>query len=540
MSSWDMGYNSSTLYLHLYHYVSNPLWIKFILTANGCRVPDLDHGYACELGIGQGVNINMHALTSTTEWYGNDFNPSQISFAKNLVPTKLENMHIYDDSFEQFSKRNDLPDFEYIIIHGIWSWISPENQQYLIDFINKHLKVGGMLFISYNTAPGHTAFEPTRHLMKMYIEQMLPHTLSAQEQIHDLFHFMQDLVDTVPNSFIYYPNFPLMINNFFHQDPRYLMSEYFSQAWDITHFGIIKEKLDAIKLKFVASAKGSNMIDIINFNQDQLDFIAPLAGTAIFEDLKDFMINNRFRTDIFVKGPTFLTPLEQEKAFQEFSAIRIQPIKNFKYQITRTCTDETIDMPREIYEPVLNFFGDYQVHSFGEVIAKLQGTKYKDHILTDQDVIDALMNLTALQALTPAYTVAQQNMEIIKRCQEYNRDFLTNHYDNPANYLVSPLTSSAIELHPLILTSLVNYLKNPNITANELKPILRQQVEDEFVKLANKEADRDTNDSDKVKETEATVPSLEERKQKQIEAAEQISEEFINHILPCYKALKLF
>lgn len=316
MSSCDLGYHSSSLYSH-YHYVFNPLWVKFILTANGYRVPNIDHGYACELGIGQGISINMHALTAKTQWYGNDYNPSQVNFAETLVPQGLENLHIYDDSFAQFAERDDLPEFEYIVIHGLWSWVSPENQQHLLNFVQKHLKVGGALFISYNIAPGYTTFEPTIHLMKSYKEQMLPHTLTDAEQIHDLAGFIQNLVNTAPRSLSVYPNYPVMINNFFAQDPSYLMNEYFNQAWDITHFGVIEDKLDTIKLKYAASANGSNMIDIINFDQDQLEFLAPLAGTAIFEDTKDFMTNNKFRTDIFIKGPTILTPMEQEKAFQK-------------------------------------------------------------------------------------------------------------------------------------------------------------------------------------------------------------------------------
>lgn len=522
MSSWDMGYHSSSLYLHYYHYVFNPLWIKFILTANGCRVPNLDHGYACELGIGQGVSINMHALTSTTNWYGNDFNPSQVSFAQNLIPNKLDNLHIYDDSFEQFSKRDDLPDFAYIVIHGIWSWISPENQQYLIDFVNKHLKVGGVLFISYNIAPGHTAFEPTRHLMKSYMEQMLPHTLSDADQIHDIANFMQNLINTAPKCLGNYPNYPVMINSFFAQEPSYLMNEYFNQAWDITHFGLVEDKLDQIKLKFAASANGTNMIDLLNFDQEQLEFLTPLAGTAIFEDAKDFMINNKFRTDIFIKGPTFLTPMEQDKAFQKLSAVRTKPTKDFQYQLKRKFNDETLEMPREIYEPVLNFFGDYQVHSFGDAIAKLQGTEHNGYTITDQDVVDALLNLTAVKELLPAYPDAELSSEILERCQKYNLDYLTNRSDSPVSYLACPVIGGGLQLHPFVLNCLINYLKNTAITTEELHTILHQQVEDAF---ANVDA--------------AADDKLEEKKQAQLKQADQIADDFLAHVLPCYQALKM-
>lgn len=522
MSSWDLDYHSSSLYLHYYHYVFNPLWIKFILTVNGYRVPNIDQGYACELGIGQGVSINMHALTSKANWYGNDFNPTQVNFAKTFVHQKQDNLHIYDDSFELFSKHDDLPEFNYIVIHGVWSWISPKDQQYLLDFVSKHLKVGGVLFISYNIAPGHTAFEPTRHLMKSYMEQILPYTITDADQIHNISSFMQNLINTAPKCLSNYPNYSNMINSFFAQDPSYLMKEYFSQAWDITHFGLVEDKLDKIKLKFAASANGTNIIDLLNFDQEQLEFLIPLSGTAIFEDTKDFMTNNKFRTDIFIKGPTFLTSMEQEKAFQNISVVRTKPIKDFQYQLKRKFNDEMLEMPREIYEPVLNFFGDYQVHSFGSAITKLQGTEYNGYTITDQDVMDALLNLTAVQELLPAYPDSELRSEILERCQKYNLDYLTNYNDSLVSYLACPAIGGALHLHPFVLSCLINYLKNPSITTEELHTILHQQLDDTF-------ANTDALANDKI----------EEKKQAQLQQADQIAEDFLAHILPCYQTLKM-
>jgi hypothetical protein len=44
-------------------------------------------------------------------------------------------------------------------------WISHDNRQVLVDFVRRKLKVGGVMYISYNTLPGWAAFAPMRHLM---------------------------------------------------------------------------------------------------------------------------------------------------------------------------------------------------------------------------------------------------------------------------------------------------------------------------------------------------------------------------------------
>ena len=72
---------------------------------------------------------------------------------------------LYDESFAEFAHRADLPDFDYIALHGIWTWISDTNREVIIDFVRRKLKVGGVLYISYNTMPGWSGFAPMRHLM---------------------------------------------------------------------------------------------------------------------------------------------------------------------------------------------------------------------------------------------------------------------------------------------------------------------------------------------------------------------------------------
>jgi len=126
-------------------------------------------GTACELGFGQGLSTNIHAAASINTWYGTDFNPSQASFAQELAKVSWSGAQLYDESFTEFCAR-DLPDFDYIGLHGIWSWISDENRAIIVDFVRRKLKVGGVLYISYNTLPGWSSFAPMRHLMTQHAQ----------------------------------------------------------------------------------------------------------------------------------------------------------------------------------------------------------------------------------------------------------------------------------------------------------------------------------------------------------------------------------
>ena len=61
---------------------------------------------------------------------------------------------LFDQSFAEFCNRGDLPHFDFIGLHGIWSWISDENRAVIVDFVRRKLAVGGVLYVSYNTQPG--------------------------------------------------------------------------------------------------------------------------------------------------------------------------------------------------------------------------------------------------------------------------------------------------------------------------------------------------------------------------------------------------
>jgi hypothetical protein len=133
MSDWTAGYVADIGYTFGYYTELNPLRVKLAFLNAGLVFPEA--GTACELGFGQGLSANMHAAASTCQWHGTDFNPAQAGFAQGLASVAGSGAKLYDDSFAEFVNRTDLPEFDYIGIHGIWSWISDENRSIMVEFI---------------------------------------------------------------------------------------------------------------------------------------------------------------------------------------------------------------------------------------------------------------------------------------------------------------------------------------------------------------------------------------------------------------------
>ena len=95
---------------------------------------------ACELGFGQGLSTNIHAAASLVEWHGTDFNPAEAAFAQETAVASGSNAKLYYQAFADFCNRSNLPDFDFIGLHGIWSWINDQNRSIIVDFVKRKLR----------------------------------------------------------------------------------------------------------------------------------------------------------------------------------------------------------------------------------------------------------------------------------------------------------------------------------------------------------------------------------------------------------------
>jgi len=75
---------------------------------------------------------------------------------------------MFDLSFAEFAAREHLPEFDMIVAHGVWSWISDENHATIVDIARRKLAAGGIFYIGYNCTPGWSPMMPPRHLMQLH------------------------------------------------------------------------------------------------------------------------------------------------------------------------------------------------------------------------------------------------------------------------------------------------------------------------------------------------------------------------------------
>ena len=435
---WTAGYVADIGYTYGYYKELNPLHIKLAFLNAGLAVPEVVN--ACELGFGQGISVNVHAAASTTQWHGTDFNPSQAAFAQELAAqaAPAKPVQLFDQGFAEFCTRPDLPEFDYIGLHGIWSWISDENRAVIVDFLRRKLKVGGVVYISYNTQPGWAALAPLRHLMSQHAEVMGAPGDGTLARVNDAMAFTEKLLATNPVYAKANPAVQARFDKMKGQNRHYLAHEYFNRDWQPMPFSSMLEALAPAKLSYACPAAYIGHIDMVNLTVEQRSFLREVPDPMFRETLRDFMINQQFRKDFWIKGGRTLSPLDKTEALHQLRVMLVTPRSSVPSKVSSVLGEVTLKP--DMYDPILDLLADHAVRSVGQIAQALKNIKF------DQ-IIEALLMLGEINAIALA-----QDQAVIEAarapCARLNLRLMRMARSSAENQtLASPVTGGGVGLN---------------------------------------------------------------------------------------------
>jgi len=469
MTDWTAGYVADIGYTFGYYAELNPMRVKLAFLNKGLAFPET--GAACELGFGQGISANFHAAASITEWHGTDFNPAQAGFAQDLAKAAGVNARLFDDAFADFAKREDLPDFDYIGLHGIWSWISDENRAVIVDFVRRKLKVGGVLYVSYNTLPGWATFAPIRHLMTEHAEVIGSEGKGTVSRIDDAIDFAEKLIGTNPMFARVNPTVAERIKKLKSQNRHYLAHEYFNRDWHPMHFSTMADWLEPAKVSFACSANYLDSIDAINLSSEQQAFLKEFTDERFRESVRDFMVNQQFRKDYWVKGPRRLNALDRVEALGALRVILTTHRPDVPLKMNGAMGEVTLS--EKVYSPYLDLLADHKPRSFAEIERALQS-----HDINLPKIIEASMVLSA-----SGHLALVQDDEVVEKAKKHTQK-LNAHIcslargTNDIAFLASPVTGGGvpvIRFHQVFVLAITEGLKQPSDWAQMTWDVLNRQ-----------------------------------------------------------------
>ncbi|MFZ1539138.1 MAG: class I SAM-dependent methyltransferase, partial [Chromatiaceae bacterium] len=394
MADWSEGYVTGIDYVHHYCRELNPLWPRLALLHRGLLPPPV--GTACELGFGQGLGVTLHAAASGVEWWGTDFNPNQALVAQRLAAEAGARAHLFDQSFAEFAERPDLPDgFDFIGLHGIWSWISDRNRAVIVEFLRRRLKPGGILYLSYNTQPGWAALLPFRQYLLEHTTTLSPPGLDIGERIGAALGFAARLMALQPAYLQANPQVAERLQGMQTKDRHYLAGEYFNRDWQPMLFSELARWLAPAKLEFAGSALYWNLLAPGYLPEAQRAFLAEIPDPTYRETTLDFLLNSQFRWDYWVKGGQRLGSEARGAALRRERVVLIIPRAAVPLKLKFDSAE--IDLHPDVYGPLLDVLADYRPHTLDDLEGALA-----DRGLGLARVQEAVLMLAAADILRPA------------------------------------------------------------------------------------------------------------------------------------------
>lgn len=303
-ADWTGGYPADIGYAPGYYHEQAPAALAFVCLLNGLAPPDLDAGFTYgELGCGLGVTLAVLAAANPAgRFSGFDFNPAHIGEARRMAAAAgLANVDFREADFAGLAAGGlaDLPDFDIIALHGVYSWIAAADRGHIVEILRRKLKPGGIAYVSYNAEPGWTGGGPVQWLL-----ERVGATLSGRsdERFAAALAFLTRMREQ---------RTPVLAESRFLDSilaleragrRRYLTHEYMNANWRPLYHAEVAAELAAAKLAYAGSALVLDNFPDLNLTKERQELLAGIGDRALKETVRDFFVPRLLRKDVFVRG----------------------------------------------------------------------------------------------------------------------------------------------------------------------------------------------------------------------------------------------
>ncbi|UQS17547.1 class I SAM-dependent methyltransferase [Pseudomonas sp. HS6] len=456
-NAWNEGYFTDEGYTYGYSREINPVFQRYCLLLRGFATLESTDGYHCELGFGQGVSINIHAAGNPGTYVGTDFHPGQAANAIALATDWGSDARLYDDSFEQLLARTDLPQFDSISLHGIWTWVSRDNHRLIVEFARRHLKPGGHLYISYNCFPGWSPLAPLRQLFSLHDRFATQASAPPDQRIDAALQFSEALLAANPNYANSAPNLDAKLQSIKGQNRQYVAHEYFNRDWNCMYFTDVVDAMAPAKLDYATTAVPLDSVDPLNLSAEGMDFLEGIEHPVMREQARDYFVNQNFRRDLYVRGANRLSATEHRERMLSTRFVLLQLADSVAGSVTGPAGSATLQA--EIYGPVLDTLADEAY-----VPKTLRHLLEASPSLSFGDVEQAINVLIAMGAVAPCQSEAAEK-RVQTTCNTLNLQLCRRSlFDHKIQVLASPVTGGGVTVsrfQQLFLISIKQGKKHP-------------------------------------------------------------------------------
>lgn len=224
---------------------TQPDFLAAVARLHGFDAPDPRHARILELGCAQGGNL----IPLAWRWPESDCVGIELSRAQAqagaafIAGLGIRNVRVLHGDLAALP--DDLGAFDYIIAHGVFSWVSPAVRQALLDVCRSHLSEQGIAYISFNVAAGWGRLQPLRAALLERTSPRLPAPARHRQALEVLAALESEWAD------------PLLLKEIDYlktASPSYLFHEYLAEFNTPLSFAEFATQLESHGLRYVGEA----------------------------------------------------------------------------------------------------------------------------------------------------------------------------------------------------------------------------------------------------------------------------------------------
>jgi SAM-dependent methyltransferase len=287
-------------YLPGYYPFMAPARMRYVASLQGVQPPAVAEGFEfLELGCGFGSTLlTLAAANPQGRFTGVDFMPVHTEhIEREIAATGLRNVRVLCADFADLPP--DLPRFDFITLHGVFSWVSPALRRCVLEIIRRQLKPDGLVEVTYNCMPGWSSLLPVRTLLRQFAGRCHGDSVARVRQALAIVAEMRRAEIPI---FHDQPLAAQLVDRLVQADPHYVAHEYLNEDWTVFQAAEVLAMFDGIGLGHAGRLPYHHNHWAL-CAQPRFGGQFEGADLATVETLKDHHANVMFRWDLFSRRP---------------------------------------------------------------------------------------------------------------------------------------------------------------------------------------------------------------------------------------------
>lgn len=283
---------------------TTPATLEAYAALVGVSAPNPKTARVLELGATYGGNIISQALFNPDATFvGIELSQEQVEKGNEvIVNAGLTNVSLIQSDIASIG--SEIGTFDYIIAHGVYSWVDDGVKDALLRLIDEHLAEDGIAYVSYNTYPGWHTMEEVRQLM-MFSNRDKAQFNHKEKVLHG-----KTIGSIVGSQILKYDNlkernskFLGALRSVMQKDEYYVGHDHLEPNNDPVYFYQFNDHLEAHNLAYLCDAD-LTLSMVRSFDTDIADTLDKLAlnDHVAQEQYLDFMLDTTFRKSIICKA----------------------------------------------------------------------------------------------------------------------------------------------------------------------------------------------------------------------------------------------